>query len=741
MGAGRAHLRWLLALFLVVSLPAIPTGGQTDSTGFERLQEDLEAGLITLDQYVLFGVEAMITPMAPARYVPLGLGGDLAVMEFFGHWEELSAATQTEVLSLFENAHAGLFFPSTDSVDPVVLAAEVQQCVGFEPLGIAVVCTYSTDRFRIAYTVLGPMAVPAGDADGDDVPDYVENVAANLEASWSVNVGLGYQPPDELPVRVTIGLTFSGSGVVGPNQIIHLSNDNGDQYLPRHELFHVFQWEYGGDSVSDRVGWFARIGTDWWMEATAEWAAHLASPDGVQEPDRYAALLPDFLGFPDRALHAHAWIDGPLGRPQYGAFVFAEYLEERLGTDTIRETFERTAEPDQLGALAAVEAVIAESGSTLGLELVDFSRKAYLMNFQDADVGVWLQVLAGDARGRTVADDLGDARPYRTRHTLAMDDAGSGQAVIEPGGRFYLDLGASGDESGSIRVDVDGLATDLVAETLSFSDYPTQCRPPIAFPGATDAAYVRIPIDSGCRHGTLILVHTDPVDGVPRVVSWQASFDSCMPPEIAYGSNLVSDPGLEQYLAATGRTAGEELAFLAADSSGSGLEWPSDTTTRIPAPYLAAWIQNSGYTPPQNPDVFVGIEDQNPRTGSYHLQIRDDQFNGFLIAEHRECDPSDGADLGLFWNGFYTAAIAPGDTAELVLWASYSGSSSGDDVPTHTVNFYFYDTTQTEVGWTGYEGVAFTGTAYDTYSKEPEFSDNPPFVAVDIDDVALTIEP
>jgi hypothetical protein len=121
-------------------------------------------------------------------------------------------------------------------------------------------CVYSTDHFRVAYTVLGPMAVPAGDENGNDVPDYVENVAVNLEASWSVYVGLGYQPPDELPIRVTIGLTFSGSGVVGPNQIIHLSNDNGDQYLPRHELFHVFQWEYGGDSVSDRVGWFARTG-------------------------------------------------------------------------------------------------------------------------------------------------------------------------------------------------------------------------------------------------------------------------------------------------------------------------------------------------------------------------------------------------------------------------------------------------------------------------------------------------
>lgn len=428
------------------------------------------------------------------------------------------------MLSLFERAHQGEFFPLTDSIDPVVLAAAVQQCVGFELLDIRVACTYSTDHFEMAYTVVGPTAVPADDENGNEVPDYMENVATNLESSWTLYLGLGYQPPDEIPILVTIGLTPPGSGVVGPNQIIHLSNVNGDQYLPRHELFHVFQWEYGGDSVLDRGLWFGRTGTDWWMEATAEWAAHQASPDGVQEADRYASELPDFLGFPDRALHAHAWIDGPSGRPQYGAFVFAEYLEERLGTDVILATFERTAQADQLGALAAVEAVVAERGSTLGGVLVDFARQAYLMDFQDGDVGVWRGFLANDQRDRTVADDLGDARPFRGRHTLALGDSESGEVVVEPGGRFYVDLVAVGDDVGTLRVEVDVLSADLVAELLSFSTYPIQCRPPILFPGDADAALLRIPIDGDCRHATLSLAHLDPVRRANRRVSWQVTF-------------------------------------------------------------------------------------------------------------------------------------------------------------------------------------------------------------------------
>lgn len=86
MGVGKAHVGWLVVL-LTVSLPPTPVVGETTSTGFERLHEDLVAGLITIDQYVVFGVQAMITPIAPVRYVPLGLEGDLAVMEFFRHWE------------------------------------------------------------------------------------------------------------------------------------------------------------------------------------------------------------------------------------------------------------------------------------------------------------------------------------------------------------------------------------------------------------------------------------------------------------------------------------------------------------------------------------------------------------------------------------------------------------------------------------------------------------------------------
>lgn len=443
MKVRNAHVYLLLFVSLSVSLPATTAVGQTsESTGVETLQEDLATGLITLDEFVLFGVQALITPLAPARYVPLGVESDLAIMIFLRHWGEVSPATRSAVSALMEQAGDGGFFPLANSVDPGTLAAAAQECdIGFFGL-VPVVCVYTTSHFEIRWTPIEPFAPPDADSDGDGIRDYVENVGDNLESAWTEYTNLGYQlPVDRYPLRVVIGFPFFdpfGGGLVIPDQTMFLPTSGGDQYLPRHELFHVFQWEYGGDTEDERAEWFTRPGTDWWMEATAEWAAHLASPTGIPQEDAYADQLLDFLGFPDRALHAHAFINGPSGQPQYGAFIFAEYLEERFNdADVIMEVFEGTAEVDQPGALAAIEEVVDERGSTLAEELIEFARKSYLMDFQDGDVDVWRTLLEGDDRGRTVADDLGGGRPFRQRHDVIAGDTASGDSVVEPGGRAY----------------------------------------------------------------------------------------------------------------------------------------------------------------------------------------------------------------------------------------------------------------------------------------------------------------
>jgi len=328
--------------------------------------------------------------LAPPRYVPLGLDDDLA-MTFLRHWHEITPATRFEVLDLFERARGDEFLPRADSLDPVALAAVAQTCIGFDVLIDAIIeCTYTTDHFEIRYSVLGLFPMPPEGAEDDGVPDYVENVGENLESSWTEYRGLDYDYPDEkLPIHVQIGLDFlpAGAGLVLPDQTIRLSNVDGDTYLPRHELFHVLQYEFGGQSEEARIPWLFRKGTYWWMEATAEWAAHKASPDGVEDENEYAFRIPDFLGFPDRALDTFA-VDLPFSdvpNPQYGSFIVAEHLEERFDANVVRQIFERTSQVPEFGALEAMEVVLINRSSTLTDELIDFARRSYLMGFQDGD--------------------------------------------------------------------------------------------------------------------------------------------------------------------------------------------------------------------------------------------------------------------------------------------------------------------------------------------------------------------
>ena len=47
----------------------------------------------------------------------------------------------------------------------------------------------------VHYTRAGADAVPAADADGDNVPDFVESVATIAEAALDQLVGLGFRAP------------------------------------------------------------------------------------------------------------------------------------------------------------------------------------------------------------------------------------------------------------------------------------------------------------------------------------------------------------------------------------------------------------------------------------------------------------------------------------------------------------------------------------------------------------------
>ncbi len=496
--------------------------GETE--GIELLRQDFEAGLITVDDFARFGIYALLEPrLLPARYASdQWPDGDLAIVEFFQHWGELTPGTQAEIEQFFANLRSGYFY--TLELDAGLSLVEWPECVeqvGFLQLP-SVFCHHSTPHFRITYTLLPGFlgGVPTQDGDGNQVPDYVDNVAASLESAWTTYTGLGYTAP-AVTIEVTITRTLEdGAGAAPPTNDIILSNVAGEHYLPRHELFHVFQWEFGSPSsnslsgrLSERSEWSLRRGTLWWMEATAEWAAHQATQVGAPEALFYSFRLPDFLGRPHLTLDEFetpkVWLET---RREYGAFILAEYLEERFQTTgVVKEIWDRTRATNGPGALQALADEVSERAD-FSTELVAFARHNYLFDYTDPDTGSWrTDILANDPL--TAADELGGARPYRLRDELVAGVTLQNVTEVHPGGVVYVDLVPPAATAGTISVQLQNAPSDLRAELLPFSTYPTLCAPVQAIQIAHGQGSGSQAIKGSCMFVTLVISHVNPLTG------------------------------------------------------------------------------------------------------------------------------------------------------------------------------------------------------------------------------------
>jgi hypothetical protein len=210
--------------------------------------------------------------------------------------------------------------------------------------------------FRIHYTRAGEHAVPSADVDGDGVPDYVQQVAAEYAAVGEFYAGeLGFERPlSDADVRGDNGgddrfdvylLDFATSSdgefrregcLAGEpfrctGYMLHENDFNGRNYpslaratriLASHEYFHAVQSAYDADA--GRV-----IG-----EGTAVWAS-----------EQYDPTLTDLQGFvagyldnTERSLAQEP--AGPFDQFSYGSSLFFQYLGERYGRDVIGELWQ-----------------------------------------------------------------------------------------------------------------------------------------------------------------------------------------------------------------------------------------------------------------------------------------------------------------------------------------------------------------------------------------------------------------
>jgi hypothetical protein len=288
--------------------------------------------------------------------------------------------------------------------------------------------TLGTEHFLIHYTQTGDDAVASEDANGNEQPDYVEDVARALEYSWYAEIEyFGWAAPpndgdiggDErydiylaniLPNNYA-GNTDSDRGqnamsdnpnspeiqeVNSAHSFIVLDNDYEEyeefripgitllEYMrstAAHEFNHAIQFGYDGEEPDT-----------WFWEAGATWMEDEVFND-VNETVR--ALPSEFKstdscqlteGGSDRVQNEGHW---------YGMWIFMRYLSERYGDEAVRRIWELAA---NLDGYTIWDAFLQEQGNNFEDFFRDFSVALLTRDFEEGSTYPTVR-LEGQASG------------------------------------------------------------------------------------------------------------------------------------------------------------------------------------------------------------------------------------------------------------------------------------------------------------------------------------------------------
>lgn len=414
-------------------------------------------------------------------------------------------------------------------------------------------CRLVTEHFDINFNVQGGNATIDGDkvkraqpvdtadehtwnATGEtivpgpnDVPDYVDKVAHSLEQGWDTYISkLGFDPPadtGEGRVLVTIwdiadfGFIDAPSGFTIPGLLSLKPNLSRVEYLARHELFHTVQWQYG---ISPGLTF---LGSDeqGLLELTAEWATHRSMQ--VDPLSSLAADKEDEVYFNDLDLYLNGFSTGtswgfPLAGPNvaYGKFIFAEYLETHLGTDTIREVWEAVRATGSVNAameqvLPITDVSFMSDGTAVSSadlfhdyavanfyvddveQLYDGSFLPFENVYNDVDVSKWRKL-------SKLKPQKIDVVPIGTSASIA----GAPLRLFDAGSSVYYELNTAGWKGSEISFQLNERRNEGIdpvwgkaLATLIVCDKPV----PVPMNGIED-----IPIPSQCRQDlTLVLTN------------------------------------------------------------------------------------------------------------------------------------------------------------------------------------------------------------------------------------------
>ncbi|MBW3662146.1 MAG: DNRLRE domain-containing protein [Actinobacteria bacterium] len=512
----------------------------------ERVEADHQAGILDQDDRALYGVYALTNPdRLPDRYRTTDMGeldADQAGMQFLQSWDDLTQATRdaiTDHLTVkLDGSTASTLDATTQSTLPKCPTPE------FADAGLILFqCRRDSANFTVRYRVEGLNTVQLTDffdaslnRVSNGVPDIVDRVLWSLEEARRVYDDMGYLLP---PPRTQVLLTAmpDGGGWVPPlpfaEESIWMDNGTVGINLPIHEFFHVVQLKYY--SMSD---W----STDylWWGEATAEWATmHVfvdlekknrvpADDDGLfndaEQRGRYANDIGSVLSSPHKPLND---ISNPFARAgrAYGSFVFATHLEDRFGTDVIRQIWDIVGDGFFDNSIQhSITETVENHGSSFPEVVANFWRDTYRypVTYADAMPGglrdpeeIWRRIHLAN-----------NPKPKADRRTIGQSRL-QGSGEMSPGGAHYVEFSPTGPP-GLLRVEVrTSRERDVTVVLAPSGAWPSGC-----VAGARTGVWVdnvmtlEVHMPADCDLATLVIAFGARPDQVLRGVdvSWTADY-------------------------------------------------------------------------------------------------------------------------------------------------------------------------------------------------------------------------
>lgn len=256
----------------------------------------------------------------------------------------------------------------------------------------------------VHYVTTGTDAVPAGDANANGTPDFVESVAAVAEAALDQIVAYGFRRPlsdgtlgGDGRIDIYLEDLVSADGNAGTDSCtgnrcvgyVVAENDyagfgypsvtEGIRSVVPHEIFHLVQNAYASGQPST------------WTEGSAVWIVEELYGAGNGDFERF---LPAFLGKSFRPFERA--VSGFGDSYPYGAALWPYFLARREGLGAVVDAWEASESAE---FLAATDAMLKARGSGLEAAFTEFTRwnlftgaRAGSGGYPAAAASAWAQV-------------------------------------------------------------------------------------------------------------------------------------------------------------------------------------------------------------------------------------------------------------------------------------------------------------------------------------------------------------